>query len=208
MRLRYSYLIMCVIAQICTAQNVAIQDKELASLVGVAKMLRVQNEANFEKAKQILKADDKWTPMSETGDVRDTECKPVDKALGFKLNRILTSVARERKYVSTKGEMLNGEDERYNYSLYERSLKKKSEATYTLKNRHGKQTIIIVPFNAQKGNLTVRINGKRLSSAKELDDGIIICGFSVKNKDITLTVSNKSTEPLSFVIINHNSRKK
>lgn len=209
MRNKYLYiLLICMSVHICHAQNSVIQDRELASLVDVVKLLRVQNEKNFKKATTILKADQKWTPMNETGNVKDSECKAADKVPGFKLNRILTSVTRGRKYVSTKGEMLNGEDERYHYSLYERSLKKKSEATYLLKNRSGKQTFVIVPFNKQKGNLTVMVNGEKLSTTKETEDGTLICNFVANSSEISLTVKNLSANPQSFVIINHNSRKK
>lgn len=204
----FHFILMCMCIQICHAQNRVILDKELASLVDVVKLLRVQNEKNFNKATKILKADKKWTPMNETGELKDTECKPSEKTPGFKLNRILISVARGRKYVSTKGEMLNGEDERYHYSLYERSLKKKSEATYRLRNRSGKQTFVIVPFNKQKGNLTVMVNGKKPSSTKETEDGTLICNFVANGSEISLTVKNHSINPMSFVIINYNSRKK
>lgn len=209
LKLRYAgcLLLICMSVHICHAQNNVIQDQELASLVDVVKLLRVQNEKNYNEATKILKADNKWTPMNETGKLKDTECKPSKKTPNFKLNRILTSVARERKYISAKGEMLNGEDERYHYSLYERSLKKKSEATYRLRNRSGKQVFVIVPFNKQKGSLSVMVNGENLSSTKEAEDGTLICNFIANGSEIYLTVKNLSTNPLAFVIINHNSRK-
>ena len=209
-KLRYAgyLLLMLMSVHICHAQNIVIQDEELASLVDVVKLLRIQNEKNYNKATKILKADNKWTPMNETGELKDTECKPSEKTPSFKLNRILTSVARERKYVSAKGEMLNGEDERYHYSLYERSLKKNSEATYRLRNRYGKQTLVIVPFYKQKGSLAVMVNGDKQFSTKEAEDGILICHFVANGSEISLTVKNQSTNPLPFVIINYNSRKK
>lgn len=188
--------------------DVQIVNHELAALVDVVRLLRIQNQENFDKAAKYLKEDRLWTAMSETGKLQDTECKPADKVPGFKLNRILSGVSRERKYVSAKGEMLNGEDGRYDYSLYERSLKKKRKATYTLKKRSGKQTFVVVPFFAQKGSLAVSINGKKLSSTQEDKDGTIICSFVPSGQNISVTIANKSNNHLSFVVINHNSRKK
>ena len=84
----------------------------------------MSTEANFKKATGILSADMKWTPMNETGSVRPEECKPSDRVKGFKLNRILFKAEGSRKYVSTHGDMINGEDARFDYSLYERTLGK------------------------------------------------------------------------------------
>lgn len=182
-------------------------DKELSSLVGLVKMLRVQNETNFDKAVQQLKGDYSWTAMSETGDIRKTECKPADKVCGFKLNRIMNKALNGRKCVSSKDEMLNGEDLRYNYSLYERSLKGKNKATYTLKNRYGKQTLVVVPFNGQKGSLSIEVNGKAVASTQEGKDGTLYSSFTSDGQPLSLTISNLSKTPLAFVILNHNSRK-
>ena len=197
----------CIICQVCMAQNLEIKDKELASLVEVVNMLRPSTEASFNKAKQALMADDKWVTMSETGDLQDAECKPQDKTPSFKLNRILCAAEKERKYVSTKTDMLNGEDSRYNYSLYERTLKKGKSATYRLKKREGRQTFVLVPFEKKKGSLQVLINGKKPTTT-EGEDGTVMCTFNATGKELVLTVTNKSGAALPFIILNHNSRKK
>ena len=188
------------------AQEIKI-DKELASLVEVVKMLRDPSQANFNKAKQLLEADGKWTPMNETGKLQATECKPSEKTPSFRLNRLLTSIANEKKRVITTGTMLNGEDSRYNYSLYERSLKKGKSATYLLRNRSGKQTLVLVPFLKKKGCLSILVNGKKPSVTEGLD-GTLVCSFDSSEKEISFTVTNKSGAALSFVLLNHNSRKK
>lgn len=188
------------------AQEIKI-DKELASLVEVVKMLRVPSQANFSKARQLLKADGKWTPMNETGKLQITECKPSEKTPSFRLNRLLTSIANEKKRVSTTGSMLNGEDSRYNYSLYERSLKKGKSATYKLRNRSGKQTLVLVPFVKKKGSLSILVDGNK-PTIMEDQDGTVVCTFNSTGKEISLSVTNKSGAALSFVLLNHNSRKK
>ena len=63
------------------AQEIKI-DNELASLVEIVKILRVPSQANFSKVKQLLKADEKWTPMNETGKLQVTECKPSESPQG------------------------------------------------------------------------------------------------------------------------------
>ena len=207
MRKRYFILVLLFLAaNIGRSQVLGIEDEELASLVEVVKLLREPSETNFNKAKQLLKADEKWTPMNETGQLQATECKPSEKTPSFKLNRILTSVTKEKKHISTTGTMLNGEDSRYYYSLYERSLHKGKSATYKLKNRNGKQTIVLVPFAKKKGSLNVLVNGKKPIMTED-NDGTVMCTFNATRKELGLTVANKSGTALSFVILNHNSRK-
>lgn len=203
----YLIVLACIICQVCTAQNREIKDKELASLVEVVKGLRHSTEASYKKALQALTADDHWVTMSETGNLQKTECKPQAKTPSFKLNRILYAAEKERKYVSTKTEMLNGEDRRYNYSLFERILKKGKSATYHLKKRNGKQTIVLVPHVAKKGSLGVLIDGKKPTTTED-EDGTLTCTFNATGKEFALTITNKSGSALSFVILNHNSRKK
>lgn len=182
-------------------------DKELSALVDVVKILRNQSESNFNKATKLLKDDEKWTSMNETGKLKATECKASENIPTFKLNRILTSIMKEQKRVSTTGTMLNGEDSRYNYSLYERSLKKGKSATYKLKKRYGKQTFVLVPFTKKKGSLRVLVAGKKPTTTEQ-EDGTLICSFDSSGKEISLAVTNMSGVALSFVLLNHNSRKK
>ena len=194
------------LSMVGSAQSLKIEDKELASLVKVVLMLRNPNKTNFNKAKQLLQADDRWTPMNETGDLQATECKPTEMTSTFKLNRLLNSIVKEKKRVSTTGTMLNGEDSRYHYSLYERSLKKGKSATYQLRNRSGKQTLVLVPLGKKKGNLSIFVDGEKPNITEDAD-GTIICTFIATGKEISFTVTNKSGAALPFVILNHNSRK-
>ena len=182
-------------------------DEELSALVDVVKILRNPGESNFHKATKLLKADEKWTPMNETGRLKATECKASEIIPTFKLNRILISVMKEQKRISTTGTMLNGEDSRYNYSLYERSLKKGKSAIYKLKKRYGKQTFVLVPYTKKKESLSVLIDGKKPITTEQ-EDGTLICSFNSSGNEILLAVTNKSGAALSFVLLNHNSRKK
>lgn len=208
----FALLITLCIGTIAFAQS-HIDDKELSSLVDVVKMLRTSNEGNFNKAIQILTNDAKWTPMDETGAVREgKECKASEKVPGFKLNRILSKVNGGSKYVSTHGDMVNGEDTRYDYSLYERALKAKTEIKYQLKGREGKQTFVIVPFNTSaKFDVAIECNGRIISGTPNPDGTIVVSwgeGVPTKAQEFSLHIKNKTGSSQSFVIINHNTRKK
>lgn len=197
---------------IAVAQS-TIDDKELSSLIDVVKMLRVSSETNFNKATELLTSDTRWTPMDETGAVRDRkECKASEKVPGFKLNRILSKVNGNRKYVSTHGDMVNGEDFRYDYSLYERAIKGKTEVKYQLKGREGKQVFVIVPFNASaKINVTIECNGKSVSGKRNPDGSVIVSwckDVPSRTQTFILSIRNNDSSSQSFVIINHNTRKK
>lgn len=199
----------------CCVYAQSINDKELQSLIGVVKMLRASDETTFNKATRILEADTRWTSMDELGIKQETECLPIDRVPGFKLNRILSKAEGNRKYVYTHGDMLNGEDERYNYSLYERSVKAGMGVTYSLKGREGAQVFVLIPFkgeNAQlSGYITLDGGQKIVFETEKQDIGLLIayCKSSIltRDKKFSITIKNGSKENQSFVIINHNTRK-
>ena len=193
------------------AQN--IRDAELSKLVSAVKLLRTGTQENYEKATQILTDDTKWTAMSETGAVRNEECSIKDKVSRFKLNRILSKAESGRKYVSTHGDMINGEDARFDYSLYERSLKAGKSASYTLKGRSGEQTFVIVPYSTKADiDVSLKMGNSPIKFTKEKQaDGTVIVRWTEKTPGgktpITISLTNKGSEPQAFVIINHNTRK-
>lgn len=189
-------------------------DEELETLVSWVKMLRDGSSVSYARVQKQLKSDPKWTPMNETGTLKEQECKPSEIRKRFKLNRILSQVDEGRKKVATHGDMLNGEDERYDYSLYERSVKAKATVAYTLKGREGKQTFIIVPYDASKSGLTAKItlgNGRAGTFKKQTDGTLAYTGGDAalgRNDVITITVSNTSAANQAFVLLNHNTRNK
>jgi len=187
-------------------------DEELSSLVSVVKMLRDGSSASYSKVADYLKKDSKWTPMNETGTVKAQECRPSEISKRFKLNRILSQVDEGRKFVATHGDMLNGEDERYNYSLYERSVKATATVEYTLKGREGRQTFVIVPYLASGSGLSAEItlaNGKT-EKFQSGADGILIYESSTaslaREDVIRISVANASGANQAFVLLNHNTR--
>lgn len=205
------------LAILCSCSGVKaqtrIEDKELASLLDVVRMLRESTEEGFNKASRILSDDVKWIPMYETGSVREgLECKASENVPGFRLNRILSKAYESRKYVSTHGDMVNGEDARYDYSLYERTIKPMAEVDYPLTGREGKQVFIIIPYNRSATlEATIRYAGKKWFGKVE-DDGTSTIKWETDtpsgDMEFVLSVTNGSGSPQSFVIINHNTRRK
>lgn len=187
-------------------------DKELDRLISVSTMLRTADATVYNRALQMLKADALWTPMDELGRIQSTECKPAESVARFKLNRLLSRADGSRKFVASRGDFLNGEDERFDYSLYERSLKAGSSVTFKVKGRVGQQTFVLVPHSVQGHGLKLALSAPGLTFRlqKTLPSGVQVFasqGKASKERQITITVSNASRTPQSFVLINHNSRK-
>lgn len=193
------------------AGQTAGMDEETEYLVGIVRLLGNQDEASYLEACRLLSADRKWTPMNETGAFQTGECPPSDKMPRFKLNRALTQVAGNRKYVTTHGDMLNGEDERYNYSLYERSVRSGQTIRYTLKGREGNQCFILIPFLG--GDLTASISIGDGEPVPFVDTGngtlvaSIQCPTLINSQTLVLSVTG-GEKSQAFVIINHNTRSK
>lgn len=207
-------LFACLVLIVSSAFGQVEVDQELSSLIDVVKLLRVSSEVNYNKAKQLIANDEKWTLMNETGDITAQECRPSDKVKGFKLNQILWGAEKQRKYVSTHGDMVNGENANYDYSLYERCLKGKATASYTLKGRDGRQLFVIVPYNKDaQFEVSLTVGGKKVGAkADRRNDGCYILSWNQdlpkRDTQFVLTVQNRNGEPQPFVIINHNTRSK
>lgn len=208
----FHILLLVIAFAITAAANAQTGNKELDRLIGIATMLRSADAAVFNRAQKMLEDDAQWTPMDELGRLQKTECTPAESVTRFKLNRLLSRVDGQRKYVTSRGDFLNGEDERYDYSLYERSLRAHQSATYSLKGRVGQQTFVLVPHATASHGLSVSVSapGVTTEAPRTLANGCIVVktsGKLAKEQSITLCVKNSSGAPQSFVLINHNSRK-
>ena len=188
-------------------------DSEFHSLVSAVCGLRVGGEGAYDTVKEQLKSDMLWTPMNETGPFREDECHPSERVPGFRLNRLLSMIAGERKYVTSRGDMLNGEDKRYDYSLYERSVHSGATVTYILRGREGRQWFAIVPHDGAGSGLeaSVSVDGGPGVALNETGDGILSVYLDTPDlsadKALLLSVTG-GRENQSFVILNHNTRNK
>ena len=182
---------------------------ELESLVQSVCELRNADEKTYQAVRERFVNDREWTPMNETGSHKDGECHPYDQVPGFKLNRLLTLVAGDRKYVSVHGDMLNGEDKRFHYSLYERSVHAGKTVCYELRGRVGCQWFVIVPFSMDSSALsaTVTLPGQAPQPFTDAGNGVKAVYLEspelTREQIVTITVSGGAVDQ-AFVLLNHN----
>lgn len=205
--------ILILVTLLLAVSNVLAQsyyDEETERLLDIVLLLRGGNEEAFNKALSSLEPDYRWTPMNETGPLAPGECRPGESIPRFKLNRILSRVAANRTGMATHGDMLNGEDTRYNYSLYERSVRAGETVSYTLSGREGRQYFAIVPFSAESGmNAMLELpSGEEFHFIRN-PEGILFLFVDrpdlSRGQDIRLSITG-GDQSQAFVIVNHNTR--
>lgn len=201
---RYILLLFVTVCFIsATAQN-----DELNKLTDIVKSLQTGGEKAYKDAIAILAADKLWTPMDELTIDRNVECRASDRIPGFRLNSALTNAESKERYQTSTGNHLNGADIRYNYSLFEKTLKTARTATFFLPQRWGEQVLIIIPFNPQsKIEATANGGDNDFIATPNGNGSLKLTGTVVKGKPLNLTITNKSDEDISYVILNYNSRK-
>lgn len=184
------------------------QNNELNKLTDIVKSLQTGGEKSYRDAIAKLAVDKLWTPMDELTIDRNVECRASDRVPGFRLNSALTNAENKERYQTTTGNHLNGADIRYNYSLFEKTLKAGKTAMFSLPQRWGEQVIIIIPFIAQS-QLTVKASaGDANFTVVPAGNGSLkLTGNVVKGQTLRLSVTNDSEENISYVILNYNSRK-
>lgn len=204
------FFILSALNTLCYAQET--MDRELQTLVESVCALRNADESTYEDIKANMAKDYLWTPMNETGPLQTGECAPSVRIPRFKLNRMLTLIAGERKYVDTPGDMLNGEDQRYDYSLYERSVQAGKTATYRLEGRNGVQWFVLVPYGTDSGiTATLAVEGGETVAFTPSSSGTLTAkleSLPAQGKHTLILTVNGGSSPQAFVLINYNSRKK
>jgi len=161
----------------------------------------------------LLTKDKGWTLMDELKDESNSECLLTKKMRRFNLVPILTEVLTERygKNIS-RGDFLNGEDPRFNYSLIEKGIKAKKKVKYTFQGRVGKQDFVIIPCDPTS-ILSIKFSKEAspLKTVQQKDkNGCIYLHINAKLKAtdrITLEIENKSNHNVAIAILNHNTRK-
>lgn len=159
-----------------------------------------------------------FTMMDELQDVNN-DCALIDKNVkSLGLNRMIKNLKESKNVVQNTGKgLLDGADSRFNYSIYEKGIKKGRTATYrNLTGRNGKQAFVIIPYSANQPYKTelYRHNGDIYEPMHKDNNGITY--YSIDTEDgpsegesLILKIENMDTENnRSFVIINHNYRNK
>lgn len=191
------------------ALSVSAQDAELNKLTDIVKSLQSGGEKAYKAAVEKLATDKNWTPMDEIGFDRNIECKASERVPGFKLNSVLTNAENKERYQTTTGNHINGADSRFNYSLFEKTLRPGKTAVFSLPERWGQQTIIILPYQGEKAKITAEASsGTNTFTVSPIGNGAIkLTGNAIKGQPLSLKVSNGSEGNISYVILNHNSRR-
>lgn len=206
-------IIILILYFLCIDTFAQIYDTELLRLINISDELRNDcNEVIYNDVLSKMEEDELWTPMTELGPLLEGECRRSENVNCFMLNSILTRVNANRKFVTTHDYGLNGEDKRYRYSLYERSIKSCNSVTYQLSGREGNQTFVIVPFDKKGCGISAYLDilGEHIDFVEDKTLGILVANFiSDKlqyNNFIKLNVMNNSKIGQSFILINYNSR--
>jgi hypothetical protein len=191
-------------------------DKETQHLIDIVSAIRQaapeQRESAWNDAVAALSKDKSWTIMDEIIP-HQNECRLTDRTVQwFSINRILSQQSGYETN-QVRGDFNNGENPDFNYSLIERSLKAGLTAEYDLKSREGEQVFVIVPFDPNAVmEAEVSRNGVTLAKGVHQKDGNIYVTIgkeqNVKPKDMLhLTITNKGSQSMAYVLINHNTRK-
>ena len=208
-------IILLTIGASLSAQNGI--DKETQHLIDLVTTIREaapeQREKAWKEAETALSDDKAWTIMDEIVPHKN-ECRLTDRSVQwFSLNRILSQKSGYETN-QVRGDFNNGENPDFNYSLIERSIKAGLTTEYDLKSREGKQTFVIVPFDPDATTLEAEVSRNGISLAKGVrqKDGNIYITIApdqnVKPKDVLhLTIRNKGSQSMTYVLINHNGRK-
>ncbi|MDE6277053.1 MAG: hypothetical protein K2M06_02995 [Muribaculaceae bacterium] len=199
--------VVCIIFS-CIAASA--QDATLTAMMDAVRSLKSGGQKAFEAAAEKLGADKSWTPMNElkAADPK-AECRASDRVAGFRLNKLLAAAEQKRRFETSTGNMLNGENPHFNYSLYERGVKAGSTLEYTLKGRSGSQCIVIMPYDGLKSaglDVSVSAGGKVMTKTIE-KDAYIFTGSVAEGQTVKIRVANGTDKPRSLAIFNFNSRK-
>lgn len=197
-------LILCLLTPLCASA----QNSELNTLADIVASLKGGEKA-YNQAVATLAKDKLWTPMDELTVAAGVECRASDRVPGFRLNSALTNAENKNRYQTTTANHLNGADSRFNYSLIEKTLKAGKSASYSLHQRWGEQTFLIIPYAGKSAGIsaTAAADGHPFT-ATQLANGVIrLTGNAVKDKPLTISIKNASAQNASYVIINYNSRK-
>lgn len=185
------------------------QTDELNRLLDIVQSLRSGGEKSYNAAIKSLAADKLWTPMDELGRNNDAECRIADNVPGFRLNSVMTNAENKQRYQTTTGNHLNGSDSRFDYSLYEKTIRSGKTATYRLNKRKGAQTFLFVPYDGKGAGLKIGVKcGANNFTGTTLGNGVVkFTGIATEGNPVDVTVTNQGGKNASYVIINYNSRK-
>ena len=193
------------------------QESVTFKLMDAVLLLRQDSKQSWDSAQtELKKIVPYFTLMNELQDEQN-DCGLIGAEVeSFGVNRMVTELKKGGFIQNPIRELLNGSDPRFDYSLFEKGIKKGSTATYTMTGRSGRQVFLIIPYSAnQPYAVELRKKDGTIFPAKGKDaNGITYFSVATQygpgaGEPLTLEISNKDpNNNASFVIINHNYRNK
>ena len=178
-----------------------------------------KNPEKYNEVKKMMSNDSQWTMMSEfTYNCIDESvlCTWKDDFEYCALKDICYQIETARGTITNNASDLfcNGNDPNYSYSIDEIILKADKQMQSSLSYREGRQHFLIIPYDytssTRKSGLSVTIKylGNNIP-AQKTERGFEFVIDKVHSPDdvIDISITNTSNQNLSFIFINHNSRK-
>lgn len=207
MRCFLALLIFVLLKTSLSAQNNnVVYDDYLTEICSYVNILH-DNPENYKDVTNMLINDYSWTIMQDFFDNcinRDNLCSIMDEVQITGINDIAYEAKIERGDVPQSSDSFcYGIDAKCNYLFYECSVKKQSQITSFVKDRNGKQLLIIIPYNIGTIDVKLTIGDKVVQPFVNSHGYINFLIENVEENDIlNIEVRNISEVNQSFVIIN------
>lgn len=182
---------------------------EMATIINRCKQLR--NSSNINKVSREFLYDMSWTLMDEIDIDRKAECTVKDQVSMFGLNDMGYRIAKRQGGVTNMGgRFRNGQDERYQYSFIEITIKKGMSVNYEITGRQGLQQFAVLPYT-NTASFTVSVKKSGMPFGKSMmKDGVCYVQLNwkvAKSDKFLLSIHNGTGKNMAFVIVNHNPGK-
>lgn len=173
----------------------------------------------YEDVKEMMSKDTQWTMMSEfTYNCTDESvlCSWRDDFDYCALRDICLQIETSRGTITDNASNLfcNGNDPNYSYSIDELVIKAGMKMHSSLSYREGRQHFLMIPYDYNSRNhtsglsITIAYEGEDIPAiATERGFEFVIDKIHSAQHSISICVTNTTDRNLSFIFINHNSRK-
>lgn len=182
---------------------------EMTTIINRCKQLR--NSSNMNKVSHEFLYDMSWTLMDEIDIDRKGECTVKDQVSMFGVNDMGYRIAKRQDGATNMGgRFRNGQDERYQYSFIEITVKKGMSVNYEITGRQGVQQFAVLPYtNTASFSVSVKIGGMPFGKSV-MKDGVCYVQLDKKvskSDKFSLSIHNHTGKNMAFVIVNHNPGK-
>lgn len=194
-----------------SAQTSDLHDSVMERICSYVEALRSDPDG-YEVVRAKMAEDMKWTMMSEFADSCSTPealCGLRDRVRRTGINDIALQAEHMRGTVAKSAELFcNGNDPKYNYSLYEVKVKPGCHVRSRLSHRKGQQYFVVIPY---EDGISAEIicKGSSIPYSIMKDGSMAFVVEKSLNEDdiIEISISNNTDSSRSAVVINHNSHR-